>query len=183
MICVIDESFPHNWAASDFSEHWLSIISSIWNNYMEHINKGPGWESGLGAIITWNSKANGEVCDRVGRELTRRNVNSAGGWVSVLSVVLRKSGQELLDPRYEAYIMWKWDLCSSLSTHLLPLCSSSAWKTSLWLLLAFLTYCLSCCWSCRWCTDDLQTKLYSLGSLFESFFSLSHAECGTAMGT
>lgn len=58
MICVIDESFPHNRAASDFSEGRLSIIPSIWNDYTEHINKEPlglGVEVG-GAIITTDSK-------------------------------------------------------------------------------------------------------------------------------
>lgn len=42
-----------------------------------------------------------------------------------LSVVLRKSGQELQDPRQQAQIMWKWDLRSGESILLLVLRSYS----------------------------------------------------------
>lgn len=32
MICVIDESSPHDWGTSNLSEHWLSLTPNIWNN-------------------------------------------------------------------------------------------------------------------------------------------------------
>lgn len=104
MIWVIDESSPHNWAASDFSEHWLSIISNIWNNYGIHKQR-MGWGLGMGAIITRNSKESEAVWDRVSWEFTSWNVNSADGWVSKAlccpeEVWSRAAGPPLTGPDY-----------------------------------------------------------------------------------
>lgn len=80
MICIIDESSPHNWAASNFAEHWLSFATS--GTTAEYINNELGRGLGLGAILASSLKESGAARGSVGWASRRWNVNRPDGWVS-----------------------------------------------------------------------------------------------------
>lgn len=161
MICVIDESSPHNWAASDFYEHWLLIISNIWNNYGIHKQRaGMGVEVGC----HHHKEFKGEWGSlRQSGEFTRWNVNSTDRSVSKALCCPEEVWSRAAGPPPTGQSMRKWDLCSGESILLLVLRSFSVSKSHLRLpLYVFfpdvLTYCLTCCWVFRWCTSNVQTK-------------------------
>lgn len=157
MICVIDESSPHNWAASDFSEHWLSIISNIWNNYGIHKQKscGGGWG--------WVPSSQGfqRGVGRLSWEFTRQNVNRTDGWVSKAlccpeEVWSRVAGPPLTGPDYVEMGSLLWGEHSSARAVLLQCIKVTSKASSV----GFPSQCcdlLAYCWVCRWCTSDVQT--------------------------
>ena len=178
MICVIDESSPHNWAASDFSEHWLSIISNIWNNYGIHKQRAGVGGGGVGGRVPSSlgiQRRAGQFETEVSQEFTRRNVNSTDGWVSKAlccpeEVWSRAAGPPSTGPDYVEMGSALGGKHSSARAVLLQ-CMKVTSEASC---LCFrppdvLTYRLAHCWVCRWCTRDAQNGAFLFSKPFQSF--------------
>lgn len=175
MICVIDESSPHNWAASDFSEHWLSIISNIWNSYGIHKQRA-GWGLGVGCHHREEFKGEaGQSEAEVSREFTRRNVNSADGWVSKALCCPEEVWSRAAGPPANRPRLCGNGICALGRAFFCSCCALTVYESHIWGLPSMfsspdvLTYRLARCWVCRWCTSDVQTEHSSVSKPFQSF--------------